>query len=187
MVLAVPSTRCLYLSFSPDGQSLAWVDRNYFVRVLDVEALVDRPLKGPQLQHGYHNLAFFPDSRRLLFVAPDGSAPIWDVQADRAESVLGRPGDFGKWHLALTQDGRWLAGEAGQTSVAIWDVDRRERVATLPEAGSSVTGVAWSHDGCRLAVVHKDGEVVVWSLPEIQSRLSELGLEWPDTRPSGPG
>jgi WD40 repeat protein/predicted Zn-dependent protease len=181
--LEIPSTACLYLRFSPDGEWLAWVDRAYFLRVLDVETFSQRALKAPRLKNGYHNLAFLPDSRRLLFVEHEGTVPIWDLQTDRADSVLGRPGDFGKWHLAVTRDGRWLAGEAGHTSVALWDLSRRERVAILPEERSSVTGTAWGPGGHQLAVAYKDGVVVLWNLSEIKARLSELGLDWPDTGP----
>src|SRR5262249_12723862 len=72
------------------------------------------------------------------------------------------------------------------TAVAIWDLARRERLLTLPEARSSVVRTVWSGDGRRLAVTHKDGEVVVWNLPDLRARLSELGLDWQNADPSGP-
>jgi WD40 repeat protein len=181
----VPGVRALYLRFSADGRWIAWVERDHYIRIWDVEAAKEQPFKGPVLMHGWQSMAFLPDSRRLFGVMVRGTAETWDVAANRRDSVLGTPGMFEKWHVAVTADGRRVAIDRTFTSVDIWDLPGRRRLFGLPEGDTSIASSAWSPDGEHLAIAYKDGTVAVWSLSEIQARLAALRLD--ATAPATPG
>jgi len=172
----LPGSRCLYLAYSPDGRTVAWVDRDVTVRLFDVPNRQDVPFRGPRLLLGWHNLAFHPDGRHLLFIADTGAAEAWDVSARRREYTLGEPGAFQACHVALSPDGRLFAGDSTASAASIWDTESRRRLFLLPEERSPIWSLAWSSDGATLALGLSDGGLVIWSLPRIRAELARMGL-----------
>jgi WD40 repeat protein len=173
---SVPGSRCLYLAYSPDGRTVAWVDHDVNVRLFDVRNRQEQSLLGPRLLLGWHNLAFHPDGRHLLFVADTGALEAWDVHARRREYTLGRPGEFQACHVALSPDGRLFAGDSTAAAASVWDPDSRKRLYLLPEERSPIWSLAWSSEGSTLALGLSDGGLVIWRLPRIRAELARMGL-----------
>src|SRR5262249_17996284 len=78
--------------------------------------------------------------------------------------------------IALSADGSWFA--CGNQAVTIWDTKSQKLLLTLPEERSTVWALAWSPNQELLAVSSSDGGPVIWNMPKIRARLSELGLDW---------
>ena len=175
-VASLPGSNCLYLAYSPDGRTVAWVDRFVNVRLFDVADRKERPFPGSRLLLGWHNLAFQPDGRHLLFVADTGAAEAWDIYAGRRDYSLGRPGEFEACHVALSADGRYFAGDSTAAAASIWDLESKNRLYLLPEERSPIWSLAWGSDGASLAVGLSDGGLVVWKLPQIRAELTRMGL-----------
>ena len=76
---------------------------------------------------------------------------------------------------ALSPGGDWLA-EANR-AVALWNMLRASLSITLPETRNSVWSQALMPQKNRLAVGTSDGELVIWDLDRVRSRLAELDLD----------
>ena len=79
-------------------------------------------------------------------------------------------------NFRLSDDGRWLV--IFGSTVAIWDMTQHEPLLSLPWSSSTVTAATWSLDRRRLALGSSAGEVVIWEIDQIRSRLDALGLAW---------
>jgi WD40 repeat protein len=169
--------------FSPDGCSLAWLDRNAVLRLYDMRTR--RALPGPAGPLAWHirSLVFSPDSRSLLFLDRAHQNLVrWQLAGGRQETVLAhtrleRPRNtMANGLLAATADGSWIALSA--RSVTVWEVARGELLLALPEELTAVYCIAWSPDGRRLAVGTSDGSLSIWDIPTIRTQLAEIGLDW---------
>ena len=112
-----------------------------------------------RLPHAARHLAFVGNDR--LLTANEDSAQLWDLSAS---STLGRL-DYrqrfgGAAVVALSPVRTRLAAASGNT-VSVWDVSTGREIGRVPHT-SFVTGLAFSHDGARLATGSDDGVVTVW-------------------------
>ena len=69
--------------------------------------------------------------------------------------------DSGFAHVTFRPDGERLATSAGRT-VRVWNAATGQEILTLPSLEGSVTRIAYSPDGSRLAAASLDGSVKVW-------------------------
>lgn len=169
------------LSISSDGNLLAWVDRGAQVSVWDVAAdsQVARPT--PISAFVPHGVAFLPNSRRFVVMTESGQVQIWNVDSLSQPEFTSRttPGQSPTGvnrNFSLSNDGRWLV--IFGSTVTIWDMTKHEPLVSLPWSSSTVTSAVWSPDRRRLAVGSSVGEVVIWEIDQIRSRLNSLGLAW---------
>jgi WD40 repeat protein len=154
------------VAFSPDGKLLACgsgvtAPESDEVRVLDAatgqvqfvfEMAPGREWAG---QGRLAALAFSPDSIRLAALDGEGTLKVWDMRTEQELLKLQR--NDPTFHqarpihcLAFSPDFKFLAG--GGQGLQLWDVATGAEVRTLPTAGE-VTGLAFSPDGARVAVV----------------------------------
>jgi len=171
----LPGRRSLYLCISPNSKLLAWVDHNLLVCLWDLANGREISFLGPQLAHGWHNLAFYPDSAHLTFGSARGMSETWDTRIARRVSSFGKGG-----HVAASPDGRWLAN----TNPALWSSQTGSRVLSLPQESGVIWSLALSQHAERLAVGLADGGLAIWNVPKIQAQLTQIGLAWSaDARP----
>src|SRR5262245_14414323 len=171
-------TRSLYLCFSPDGQTVAWIDGNVIVRLWDIQG--NRPLDigAPRGLHGWHNLCFHPEGRHLLFVDEHGAAVAWDIKSRRASWHFAGMPRFQSFHCALSPDGRWFAADAEPTTPIIGNTLTNRRLFPLRPERAPIWCLAWSPDSRRLALGLSDGGLSIWNLEAIRTELATVGLAW---------
>jgi WD40 repeat protein len=179
---AVPAAFCI--TFSPDSQLLAWVDKDDTVHLWDLEASRERPFPRVRLAGSWRCLAFLPEGKQLIFVTETGVAEAWDVTTGHKvftfagqESQDGNEMDRLECAIALSSDGSRLAGICGR-NVTIWETASRTLSLRLPEEPGVIYSLAWSPNAERLAVGTGDGGLAIWDLAKLKEQLDELGLGW---------
>jgi len=178
-----PANVVTSLSFSPDGNLLAWWPNwTNHLHIWDVRNA--RPYKFPPLTVSpIRGLEFYRDGKHLAFIRPDGVPEVWDV-VTRQRVYPSGPDDFrgareGDLGIALSADDAWLAAQGARGSVTVWDLQQRKLLLALPEGGV-VWGLAWSPNRERLAASYSDGTLAIWNIPEIRAQLAKIGLDWRD-------
>ncbi len=147
-------------SFSRDGSMVAagWIDQQV-VRVIDIETgetlaeLPEAPILGS---------SFSPDGSTLVVAGTEGLATtVMDIASSAIVARLG-DGSFGPTRdVEYSPDGRWIATADGDNLARIWDARTFTQRFQVGGHATSVTAVAWSNDGAKLATVSDDGNAIV--------------------------
>jgi WD40 repeat protein/transcriptional regulator with XRE-family HTH domain len=180
-LLSANSTDPLYAAaFSPNGKLLAAAGANHVVTLWEISGTkavrLAQPLSGPAKT--VYSIAFSPDSSTLSAASTDGTIRLWHVadpaQATQDGAPLVTPG-AGTYpnSVAFSPDGRTLAAGTSAGTVWLWALPGAAALAAggtpaalpgMPLTGpaNSVSGVAFSPDGSKLAASSKDFKVWLW-------------------------
>jgi WD40 repeat protein len=168
------------VAFSSDGERLATASHDRTVKVWDAQSGKEAlTLKGHT--SAVNSVAFSPDGTRLASVSWDGTVKVWDVQTEQEGFTLSCPA--GATAVAFSPDGRRLASagakevsdldpDTGQevdsveSEIKVWDLSMSTKgqqaggkeTLTLKRHNFSVTSIAFSPDGTRLASAHEPYE-----------------------------
>ncbi|MDW5330376.1 WD40 repeat domain-containing protein [Plantactinospora sp. KLBMP9567] len=97
----------------------------------------------------------------------DSTIRIWPATGGAARVVLASAGQgAATTRLGYTPDGRHLAilgGGEELTGIQLWAVGGATEPVTLRTLGPGPLGFAFAPDGERVATVHSDGSVRIWS------------------------
>ena len=121
------------------------------------------------------NCAVDAAQRLLVTASDDKTARLWSLPELRPLGILRPPlgpdRDGGVYAVAMTADGRLAAlggwfGASGRGGVLLFDLTTRQVVRHFTEAPSTVTRLAISPDGTRLAAGFGGSGVVIWRLAD---------------------
>ena len=121
----------LNVAFSPDGKRMAIADKEYTVKIWDVETRRElRTLRGYRGHtHDVYTVAFSPDrdGRWVASAGEDSTVKVWDSQTGELRRTFrGHKGLI--TCLAFSPDGRQLFSGSRDKTVKIWDMTQLEEV-----------------------------------------------------------
>jgi WD40 repeat protein len=120
-------------------------------------------------------LAVSDDRQRILAAAREGDGSVIRVfEAASGQRLLDQRVEMDVGEVVFDRSGRYAAARLGSglgvpeglpqgTGLKIWDVSTGREVVSLPES-QKVVGLAFSHDGGRVAVVLQQGGLIVQDL-----------------------
>ena len=147
------------LSFNADSRYLAVIQSDRKVRVFDLRALEEIPLKIRQANADA--LDFHPNGREIAVGHVDGSITLFDIVERRAVKTLWPRGKANVVFLAYQPGGRYLAASSGQKLVQIWNLTSGQVEQELDHQESGIYQVAWSGDG-KIVAVACGTRICVW-------------------------
>lgn len=153
------------LAFSPDGKSLAAVDRNE-VKLWDTATNKETALLATK-RHGGHvlSLAFSPDGKNLAVGSVGGEVRVWDVSiAKLREQVEHDRVLFGA--VAFSPDGKTLAlsgsNSFGDAPTYCRDTATGKKLFDLRGHAQGAMCLQFAPDGKTLAGAGNNSKVILW-------------------------
>jgi WD40 repeat protein len=176
--LAGHSAAVSAIAFSPDGQTLAGVDRDGTLVLWDAQTgEVKRSLKNER--ESFSAVAFSPDGQTLVTGSRIREAPygmekagmvtLRDSQTGeikRKFSVGPTLGAFrrsgGVFSVAFSPDGKNVAAGTASGIIKIWDAQTGKEQRVLARHSDLVNSLAYSSDGLTLASGSHDETLILW-------------------------
>ncbi|MBS0264200.1 MAG: hypothetical protein JSS02_19845, partial [Planctomycetes bacterium] len=206
-------TRMVSLTFSPDGQQLASLDRtgrlviwnlksqasvaNWNVSASDDSLIQFTPARSELAISAYGSVTLVPTnagSQVRVIRAPEA---VVSRYPETRESKSSGPQPGGIRYASLTAvapDGKRVASLTPAGELVIWNLDDRRILERLPGPprdssvadleGAGLQEVMWSVDGRQLAATSKRGGLAIWSLA---SSVPESGGNAPAAEPKTAG
>jgi WD40 repeat protein len=149
------------VTFSKDGNRLAFSDVKGNVKVLDARANWDNIISFEASRVGVPSVAFSPDGNYLAAaISARRNIKVWDLNARELLWSLFGHTDFTS--VAFSPDGERLASASLGGPINVWDLKTERVVLTLHGHRTTVSSVTFSSDGCLLASAGSDGTVRIW-------------------------
>jgi RNA polymerase sigma factor (sigma-70 family) len=186
------------LAFAPDGRTLVSGGWDHSIRHWDlatgkeirvIKGVQALTRQGPPVGHTgvVTGVAFSPRGLWLYSGSYDHTICVWETESGRLARVLKAPSRVYSSvnTIALSRDGTCLAaalGDEGQESfVHVWDVPTGAKVAALRGHRGTVTRLAFSPDGRRLASASGDTTVLVWDVTGLRAKRAAEDARATDT------
>jgi WD40 repeat protein len=163
----------VWAAVSPDGQTLATSDPNFFtVRLWDLRTRASTPL----ITNDKAEVAFSPDGKWLALRRFNGKVELQDrtVTPYRTQHVLQGVVTIG-YQLRFSPDSRILVYPGKGENLELWDVIANKRLGGLPNHSGWVGATAFSPDG-EVIAAGSSGQIRLWNA-QSQRLLSTIGQQ----------
>ena len=166
-----------WVAFSPDGLQLASACDDGTVRLWDLAT--GTMLRDIKAHQGIAVIVrFSPDGKRIFTCGrDDGDVKTWDAATGRLLGLF-HADDRPLENMAISPDGTILAVVSQSEVATLWHVGGT-LLARLSPHGDVVLGVAFSHDGKRVATGCGDGAVRLWEVPSGHLHSEYMGRHGP--------
>jgi WD40 repeat protein len=148
------------LTFSPSGRFMTASTRGGTVHIVDVQTHSQWHLRGHQ--GGVTSIDYSPDERWVASSSVDGTIRIWPTRRPDSETVWTHPRGVTIKFLNLSPDASKLSIITLDNTLRVLDGDR---VIDFPDPVLR-TSAAFSPDSEHLAVLTRDGSVVLWDVSD---------------------
>ncbi len=152
------------LSLSPDGQTLAAVGEDKFLRFWEIDAKrLDRAKNIFKMHGGWGVLlsaTFSPDGEWLAYGGKDDVIRLLNVKSHQLISLAGNFGDG--LSVAFHPRQPYLAAGSSDGKVRIWDLQSKKLLTTAEAHQDKVRSVVFSPEGQFLASAGSDKIVQLW-------------------------
>jgi WD40 repeat protein len=149
------------LAFSSTGTYLGMRFYSGLVRVFHVDSGQETFRSGAAAEM----IAFSPDERQMASTMRDGSVRVFDIPGSYAPPIR-TPPDSEFPHVVFTPDAHFVV--IGSADTRVWVVDTSTgKFMSVTGHRSSITAIAVSQDGKRVAVGNVRGPLRVLSLPDM--------------------
>jgi len=163
------------VAFSPEaaGNSLVTSSRDATAKVWDLTPERDQELPTAPIHIDQINrIAYSPDGQHFATASHDGTVVVWDAASGESQMTLTMDGPLPVFYdVAYSSDGqRLVAGGCDDAErepcpvgqAVVWEASTGEVLATLTGHADSVSAVAFSPDGAKIATTSFDGTAKVW-------------------------
>jgi len=147
------------LAFSPDGSRLAVALGNHVIQLYDSTG--KKLVKTPSLSGNIFDLGFSPDGKQLV-AAVGNSVKLWNLSTGANTWTWDNPEKLPVYTVAFNPWGNQVAASGMSAKVTLLGSAAGVASRTLGGHTNSVSGLAYSPDGTRLATGSYDRTVVVW-------------------------
>jgi len=151
------------VSFSPDGQYLAYAYADYDDSSIYIWNLNKNCqqciLKGHRTT--VRSISYSRDGITVITASDDGTIRIWDVRKGRCSKILRDDGKFVR-SAVYSPDERYIASTSCDSAIRIWDADKGVLIRKLEGHMDVATNVVFSDDGSMLASTSEDYTIRVW-------------------------
>ncbi|OCQ99801.1 hypothetical protein BCD64_01570 [Nostoc sp. MBR 210] len=147
------------LTFSPDGQTLAYGD-NKTVQLWDLNTQkLQTNLNGHQAD--ISSVAFSPDGGNLASAGADNTIILWNLDGKLLNTLKGHEAAINR--LTLSPNAQILASASDDNTIKLWDLNGK-LLHTLKGHKYAVTNIAFSPDNQTLASTSNDNTISLWNL-----------------------
>ena len=152
--------------FTRDEKTLVSVGTDKTVRFWDVAAR--KQTKALLLPADGYSVELSPDESQVLVACADGVVRILSRESGAVLHSL-QTRDTRDWsnEATFSPDGRWVAVAESNGNISFWEAGTGLLHARLIGHIASATSIAFAPDGQRLASTGQDGQVHLWSVPEL--------------------
>jgi WD40 repeat protein len=159
----------LTTKFSPDGQTVASVDRYGTVKLWQRDGgliksfELNRVARGPFYQEARHYdvLDFSPDSQKIVAVNV-GIIEIWNRDGTLVNYI--RDGFLELMAVKFSPDGQLIASIGHDGSIVLWHWQKNNTPIVIQGHQHEVNTLKFSPDGQTIATASKDGTAKLWQL-----------------------
>jgi WD40 repeat protein len=147
------------ITWSPDGERLAFGNDDGSVQILDVKTKTVHRLGWHRAHFAVNSIAWSPN-RNILASGSKGRLKIWDIEAGEAIQTFRVSGTTNS--IAWSPDGTLLALGSSDASLQLWYPNEGWRKEILEGHTGSVTGLSFCTNRDLLVSKSLDGTIRFW-------------------------
>jgi WD40 repeat protein len=145
------------VKFSPDGQIIAIVSRDKFVRIFSASGKLLHTLQNQQGE--VKNVVFSPDGKIIASARGDKNIKLWDNTGKLINTLSGHQSSVSA--LAFSPDGTNIVSSSTDGTIRLWDTSGKTLKIFLGHNGD-VLDLAFSPDGHSIVSGGADGTIRLW-------------------------
>jgi len=174
--LAGHSDAIYAVALDSSGKRLATAgyDRQILIHDLETQEIV-KTMSGHN--GSVFDLSFDPAGQVLCSASADSTIKVWNVVTGQRLDTLSQP-QSEQYCVAVTPDSRSIVAAGADNRIRVWSLVSLEKSAINPLRSSTfaheqtITSLALSADGTRLATAAEDGTLRVWSMQPFTQLIS---------------